>query len=164
MQHNCYIWCKYGVIGKYKDFIEDKDAYKNFYESLSTNYHILKEFTLMHQTIGNFTLIPNKAHFPDGKLKHFNKHRGIDANIKDFWDRSFELLSDDNNLGYDAFVDYIDAFYLHDFIDDSYRPVPLFAGSLCKDDNGKYINIMPKYDNDKGVDRLTSFSKTQPKK
>jgi hypothetical protein len=97
--------------------------------SVKQNKHLQKFATLTH-TIGNLTLVPFKID-PDNDKKSFNQYRGFRDNhtnkyfVYDFFDLSLKIIKE--NVDIQTFKEYIDTFYLHDFVnlDDNYSIKPL---------------------------------------
>lgn len=97
--------------------------------SVKHNKHLQKFATLTH-TIGNLTLVPFKID-TENDSKSFNQSRGFRDNhtnkyfVYDFFDLSLKIIKE--NVGIQTFKEYIDTFYLHDFVnlDDNYSIKPL---------------------------------------
>ena len=88
----------------------------------------LEDFLDIYHTIGNFILVPS----------HFNPMRGIDSEIKDYWDLSLNYLKEKENFYYQGikinwqnslFKRYINTFFLWDYC---YIPID-------KKNEGKYM-------------------------
>ncbi|KYG33899.1 hypothetical protein [Alkalihalobacillus trypoxylicola] len=97
--------------------------------SVKQNKHLQKFATLTH-TIGNLTLVPFKIDFENDK-KSFNQYRGFRGNetnkyfVYDFFDLSLKMIKE--NVDPQTFKEYIEIFYLQDFVnmDDNYSIKPL---------------------------------------
>ncbi|MCL2820334.1 MAG: hypothetical protein FWD38_05825 [Oscillospiraceae bacterium] len=97
------------------------------------------EFSAMYSSIGNFTLIPMEVVFTNNEKVNFNTRRAK-SEIWDFWDLSLILLRDERNFGEEQFKEYVDLFYMNDYVDKerNYEPLPLIPGFT----NG-YIAYLP---------------------
>lgn len=85
-------------------------------------FDVLKEYAAWTGCIGNFTLVP----------KGFNAFRGKLKTILDYWDLSLHNLRFDkdgqdwlNHVGM-SFHEYINTFFLWDYVDEKYHVQPLF--------------------------------------
>jgi len=92
--------------------------YPSVLRVINGNTH-LQRYALLTHTIGNFTLIPNKIRFADGKWASFQS-RGI--LLKDYWDLSLDALQNFLNgslskVADNSFERYVDTFYLNDYIE-----------------------------------------------
>ena len=90
---------------------------------------LLVSFASLTHTIGNFTLVPFQLS-PQKDRRSFNQCRGFRGNdsnpyfVYDFFDLSLKLIQE--NTSVQVFKDYIDTFFLNDYVDKDYRIIPLF--------------------------------------
>lgn len=88
----------------------------------------LAQFAALTHTAGNLTLVPYQLD-PVNDKRSFNSYRGYrgeDGNkyfVYDFFDLSLKLIQE--YLGQETFQSYIDVFLLNDYVDKSYRVIPL---------------------------------------
>lgn len=80
---------------------------------------LLYEFARYTHTIGNFTLIP----FSVDKNTPFNPYRN--SEFKDYFDLSLKFIKE--KVDAETFKEYIDSFYLNDYVDDNYNILPLIS-------------------------------------
>lgn len=100
-----------------KEFIEE-DA--NYVRSEK-----IKEFAALTHTVGNLVLVP----------AGYNGYRGTQPCIKDYLDLSLDnllhvwdgkkYLGEDGEIRKQNYIKYINTFFLWDYVDDNYEPVPL---------------------------------------
>lgn len=85
---------------------------------------LLREFSALTHSVGNFTLVP--FHLEEGDSRSFNQSRGFGGRyfVHDFFDLSLKLIKD--HTSQEVFKSYIDTFYLNDYVDDAYNVLPLF--------------------------------------
>ena len=99
--------------------IDNQYANTKIYERLCKDYPQIKDFAKYTHTIGNFTLIPFKLRAEDSN--GFNACRGyskIPNNkyfVCDYWDLSLQLIKD-AAPNPELFEDYINSFYLFDYV------------------------------------------------
>jgi hypothetical protein len=105
-----------------------KSVYSNTPHLLEQN-NLLARFASLTHTIGNFTLVPFQLS-PQRDNRSFNQYRGFQGNddnpyfVYDFFDLSLKLIQE--NTSTQVFKDYIDTFFLNDYVDKDYRIIPLF--------------------------------------
>ena len=105
-----------------------KSVYSNTPHLLEQN-NFLARFASLTHTIGNFTLVPFQLS-PQRDTRSFNQYRGFRGNddnpyfVYDFFDLSLKLIQE--NTSTQVFKDYIDTFFLNDYVDKDYRIIPLF--------------------------------------
>lgn len=101
--------------------------YHNDNNVIKKNRQLVNFATLTH-SIGNFTLVPYKLN-PQSDRTTFNSARGYSADgnsayfVYDYFDLSLKLIKE--NISIDAFKQYIDTFYLNDYVDSKYNIIPL---------------------------------------
>lgn len=125
-------------VKRYRE-ITESDEYSGF-ESVNEAYDKLSRFAVLTHTIGNFCLVP----------KGFNTHRNAMQN--DFWDLSLLELKTKGFKKFkpEHFKQYIDTFFLWDYVDTNYEPLSLFLSNddfkgkngKGKDDRSKYNNFL----------------------
>ncbi len=91
---------------------------KSIYKSVREN-ELMLQFAKYTHTIGNFTLIP----FNLEGVKYFNTYRC--ARFKDYFDLSLKYIKE--QVDEDTFKNYIDIFFLNDYVDGEYNVLPLFS-------------------------------------
>lgn len=87
----------------------------------------LEDFAKYVSCIGNFVLVP----------AGFNGYRGTHRYLKDYWDLSLDHLAyvkrswlqheDKGTTRNDGFPEYINTFFLWDYVDENYEVKPLFG-------------------------------------
>jgi hypothetical protein len=95
------------------------------HDTVNININLQKFAGLTH-SIGNFTLIPFKLDWHNDK-KSFNQYRGANFGkyfVYDYFDLSLKLIKE--NISEEAFKNYIDTFFLDDYVDKDYEIKPLF--------------------------------------
>lgn len=101
------------------------------------NNKLLNEFAKLTHSIGNFTLVP--FHLKENDTLSFNQFRG--TKLGDYFDLSLKLLKE--NVGFSVFKEFIDTFYLNDYVDEQYNIIPLFTRhkQLLNQDKMNFANI-----------------------
>lgn len=131
--------CK-GNFGEYwEEFSEDtmnsfsttylvaRKIYKNNLKKIMAN-QLLTKFASNTHCIGNFTYVPYKLYKSDNHS--FNQYRGFRREdddryfVYDYFDLSLKLIKESTDEI--TFRDYIDVFYLNDYVDENYNIIPLF--------------------------------------
>lgn len=90
----------------------------------------LKKFAALTHSIGNFTLVPFHLN-PLEDRRSFNQYRGYQSDgdskyfVYDFFDLSLKLIKE--NVSEEVFRNYIDTFFLDDYVDDNYNILPLLS-------------------------------------
>jgi hypothetical protein len=103
-----------------KIYSQDLDAVNN-------NMNIQKFAALTH-SIGNFTLMPFKLDWQND-TKSLNQYRGANFGkyfVYDYFDLSLKLIKE--NTSESAFRNYIDTFYLNDYVYPNYEIKTVFRG------------------------------------
>ena len=100
-----------------KEFIEEDGNY--------VRSEKIKEFAKLTHTVGNLVLVP----------AGYNGYRGTQPCIKDYLDLSLDnllhvwdgkkYLGEDDRIRKQNYIRYINTFFLWDYVDDNYEPVPL---------------------------------------
>lgn len=102
----------------------------------------LNDFARNVSCIGNFVLVPGG----------FNKHRGVHPGLRDYWDLSLDDLAYNKDAWLPgrvrvkhardnkAFIQYVNTFFLWDYVDDNYEIKPLFASHEDKLGADKELN------------------------
>ena len=100
-----------------KEFIEEDENY--------VRSEKIKEFAKLTHTVGNLVLVP----------AGYNGYRGTQPCIKDYLDLSLDnllhvwdgkkYLGEDDRIRKQNYIKYINTFFLWDYVDDNYEPVPL---------------------------------------
>ncbi len=98
---------------------------------------LLNEYARLTHSIGNFTLVP--FHLKENDTLSFNQFRG--TKLGDYFDLSLKLLKE--NVEFSVFKEFIDTFYLNDYVDKQYNIIPLFYRhkQLLNQDKMKFTNI-----------------------
>lgn len=115
------------------------NSFATIYRAAKSVYHgntllleqndLFVKFASLTHTIGNFTLVPFQL-VPEKDSRSFNQYRGFRGNssnpyfVYDFFDLSLKLIQE--NTSAQVFRNYIDTFFLNDYVDRDYRIVPLF--------------------------------------
>ena len=81
---------------------------------------LLLEFATYTHTIGNFSLVP----FSFEENTPFNPYRN--TKFKDYFDLSLKFIKE--RVDAKTFKQYIDTFFLNDYVDSEYNVLPLFSG------------------------------------
>lgn len=129
----------YGLVSGF-DIEFGPDTLNSFitsYENNTSNNVTFKNFAVLTHTIGNFTLVPRME---DKFEKGFNSYRGL--HYGDYWDISLQhLLSKGFKNDETKFREYIDTFFIWDYVDEKYNPLSLFMNhsdftkrTSCKSD------------------------------
>lgn len=90
----------------------------------------LKKFAALTHSIGNFTLVPFHLN-PLEDRRSFNQYRGYRSDgdskyfVYDFFDLSLKLIKE--NVSEEVFRNYIDTFFLDDYVDNNYNILPLLS-------------------------------------
>lgn len=92
------------------------------YENSPGKFDVLEEYAKRTGCIGNFVLVP----------KDYNRDRGLSKLLCDYWDLSLDNLRRNRDArdwldGVDmTFYEYVNAFFLWDYVDNTYHVRPLF--------------------------------------
>ena len=93
---------------------------------------LIQDFASLTHSVGNFTLVP--FHLAPDDEKSFNQYRGYKPQeeasgkyfVYDYFDLSLKLIKE--NLDEPVFRNYINTFFLNDYVDSNYNVKPLFKG------------------------------------
>ena len=138
-------WTRFGSDTMNSFFTTYTCAVKIYGDSDTANKNsYLQKFAVLTHSIGNFTLVPFKLRPTD--KKSFNQYRGMNFGkyfVCDYFDLSLKLIKENVNIT--VFKDYIDTFFLNDYVDQEYNIKPLITRH--KDMlNKEYLELDNPYD------------------
>lgn len=152
---NSFPWKTFGcdTMNSYQTIF---NHYQRTFGTPETNPYIRQLAAATH-SIGNFTLVPYKLNPKD--IASFNQFRGQRSlkiqgrlitspyYVCDFFDLSLKLIKE--TVTENTFKEYIDTFFLNDYVDENYAIIPLSLGheTLLKqeklDTNNNYKKFLP---------------------
>lgn len=116
-----------GTIEKEK---KEKDSFKvsfTKYTKRQSDFAVLEKYAKYTGCLGNFTLVP----------EGYNGYRGLSKKLADYWDLSLHNLryNKDGNDWLEnvdmTFREYINIFFLWDYVDEKYKVLPLFQRHMA---------------------------------
>lgn len=140
----------FNALASESDFHSSFAQYEQIKES-SDKFDVLEEYAKWTSCIGNFVLVP----------KGYNGYRGLSKQLCDYWDLSLDSLRC-NKDGRDwldmSFAQYINTFFLWDYVDAGYCVRPLFPGHRALLDRGRDLVLPHQYEKEH-MDEFDIFTK-----